>query len=465
MKFFIMLMSLCLSTGMTWAGGVDYQKRIAEEHQEPLPSCELFVQYTDLCQKLREAKGIAQKIPLEIFETLERRLDKSGKPIMSKKVIRREFGLVAYSPKTDTFHTIVLDMPLVGNDIFQPNVRTEHVPPYQVIRTKGQTFNKMIFQVTMGDEELFVYAAKHLSVPPAFRSQGIKAMNQEAEVVVYLATPPYLANEEFARYGQAFALRAIGAALFELHQAGVPSRAYPGKLVADVVTPETLLNLLVTEQTDPCLLEVREPGCDKLLPKRLYARNEQVVDAVLTEFVINGLDAYRYICSGAAACGAYQFTNNKTRQRNGKYADGTYEAMRLRYPLAELDPDFKRGTRGFRNSAKAAAVLTDYELSSEGVPSWVREAFVNDGQMGLLFPAAAYNGGPSQAKALAALVMEYGKLKKIEQPTFSSFPWQEFLAWVRARVAVLKRETIGYIEKCVSNWTHIERYERLHRRS
>lgn len=465
MKFFAMLLCLCLGAGSALAEGIDYQKRIEEEREKSLPSCEAFVQRANVCRKLREARLLAKRIPLEIFETVERRLSKGKKPALVRRMVRREFGLVAYHPLSDSFHTIVADMPLVGDDTFQPNVRTRHDPPYQVIRIKGQTFNKMIFQVTMGDEELLVYAAKHLSVPPVFRSKDIKTMNEEAEIVTYLATPPYLADAEFARQGQNIALHAIGESLAELRKNQVPSSAYPGKLVADVVTAETLLNLLVTEQTDPCLLEERDRGCERLLPKRLYERDEQVVDAVLTEFAINGLNAYRDICSIAAACGAYQFTNNRVRQKNGKYANGTYEAMRLMYPLAELDPDFKRGTRGFRNSVKAAAVLTDYELSSRGVPDWVREAFVDDHQMGLLFPAAAYNGGPSQAKALAVLMIEYGKLKKIERPTFISFPWQEFIAWIKSKGAALKYETIGYIQKCVSNWTHIARYQRLHRRS
>ncbi len=465
MKFFVTLAALCLSATQVLAGNIDYQRRIEQERVTKLPSCEAFVQRVDVCRKLREARSLAERIPLQVFENVERYLGKNGKPMIGKRSIRREFGLVVYDLETDGFHKIVLDMPLVGDDVFQPNIRTKHDPPYKVIRIKGQTFNKMVFEVTMDGRELLVYAAKHLSVPPVFRSKDIRIMNQEAETVVYLATPPYLANEGFALQGQNIALRAIEEALGELREKQVPSDAYPGKFVADVVSSGALLNLLVTEQTDPCLLQEREPGCERLLPKRLYERDEQVVDAVLTEFVINGLDAYRYICSGAAACGAYQFTNNRVRQKNGKYGPGTYEAMRLAYPLAELDPDFKRGTRGFRNSVKAAAVLTDYELSSRGVPDWVREAFMDDHQMGLLFPAAAYNGGPSQAKALARLVVEYGDLKKIKHLAFGSFPWQEFIAWIKSKGAVLKYETIGYIKKCVSNWTHLGRYERLHRRS
>lgn len=464
MKFFVTLAALCFGAAQALAGNIDYQRKIEEEQQKGMPSCEVFVERADVCRKLREARSLAEKISLQIFETIERHLGKNGKPMIGKRSIRREFGLVAYDPETDGFHTIVLDMPLIGDSVFQPNVRTKHYPPYQVFRIKGQTFNKMVFEVTMGGRELPVYAAKHLSVPPVFRSKDLVAMNQEAETVIYLATPPYLVSEEFALQGQNIALRAIEEALSQLREKRVPSDAYPGKLVADIVTPETLLNLLVTEQTDPCLLEERDRGCERLLPKRLYDRDEQVVDAVLTEFVINGLDAYRYICSGAAACGAYQFTNNQVRQKNGKYGPGTYEAMRLAYPSAELDPDFKRGTRGFRNSVKAAAVLTDYELSSQGVPDWVRKAFVDDRQMGLLFPAAAYNGGPSQAKALARLMVEYGDLKKIKRLAFDSFPWQEFIAWVKSKGAALKYETIGYIKKCVSNWAHLGRYERLHRR-
>lgn len=413
--------------------------------EKTLPSCERLVQRRELCVRIREARAIVEGVTLGIFEGLvERAKGKKGKTIL------REFAVVAYDPLDDTFHTIKLGMPLVGNSTFQPIVLTEHDPPYLVTRIKGQTFNKMLFEVTLSGRELFVYAGKHLSVPAAFRSRDVRTMTREAESVTYLATPPYLVNEEFVAAGKEYVLAVLQEVLFELREKRVYSKTYSGRLVADVVTPEILLNLLVIEQTDPCLLQDREPGCVRLLPKLLYAQDEHVMDAVLVEFVLNGLDAYRYICSTAAACGAYQFTNNKTHRFGG-----TYNMVRSTYPEALLDPSFGRGTESFHNSAKAAALLIDLELSSRGVPDWVRQAFVEDERVGALFPAAAYNGGASQSRALAQLVTEYRRLRGIAVTTFETFPWQEFFVWVKAKGKAFKTETLGYMQKSILAWRHL----------
>lgn len=412
-----------------------------EAKGDTLPSCERFVQRRELCEKIREAQAIVEGVTLGIFESvMERAKGKKGKAIL------REFAVVAHDPIDGVSHTIKLAMPLIGNSTFQPIVLTEHDPPYQVTRTKGQTFNKMLFEIRMGERELLVYAAQHLSVPAAFRSRDVRTMTREAESVTYLATPPYLVNEEFVAVGKEYVLAVLQEVLLELREKRVHSKTYPG-LVADVITPEILLNLLVIEQTDPCLLQDRDPGCARLLPKLLYAQDEHVMDAVLVEFVLNGLDAYRYICSSAAACGAYQFTNNKTHRFGG-----TYNMVRSTYPEAMLDASFRQGTESFRNSAKAAALLIDLELSSRGVPDWVRQAFVEDERVGALFPAAAYNGGASQSRMLAQLVTEYRRLHGIAATAFETFPWQEFFAWVKAKGKVFKTETLGYMKKSVLAW-------------
>ncbi len=474
--------SLACITSIVLARGVDYQKRIEEEQGRALPSCERLVSHIKLCRKLREAREIAKDVSLQIFEITEQRRKKNGKPEVTRRLVRREFALIVYDPGDNRLHTIVLDMPMVGNDTFQPNVRSSHDPSCQVVRIKGQTFIKFVFSVTCGDRKLYVYAAKHLSVPPVFRSRGVKAMTREAEPKVYLATPPYLANDEFGWLGRMHVLEAATEGLDELRNSQVHSKALPGKLVADIITPEALVNFLVTEQTDPCLLAERDPGCEKLLPQPLYERDEQVTDAVLTEFVLNGLDAYRYICSTAGACGAYQFTNKGTRvsvpdPRHPKKMlvqlnPGTYDAMRHKYPEGSLDPDFRRGTQSFRNSAKAAALLIDYELSSPKMPDWVRQVFVDDQRIGLLFPAMAYNGGPSQARGLAKLMNEFQSLRGILRPRFDTFPWQEFTRWIKAKNLAIRRgqplalkwETLGYLRKFVANWTHFERYTWKERR-
>jgi len=448
MKFLVIFMfGLLVQQGR--AASVDDQTHVNLFQQElayPLPSCEELRTQRTLCEHLREARERVQTMNLSIVATSEQHQVRKKKVITS--VLKRQFAVVAYDPDAQTWHELVLSMPLVGNSTFQPDIVSAD-GQCQVTRLKGQTFNKMIFRLYCDKRELLVYASQHLSLPPEWREQKITSMTAKAEKVVYLATPPYLVNEEFAHLGRQYVLTVLTGVLRDLRALGVPSRAYPGRLVADVITETMLLNLLVIEQTDPCLLQDREPGCVRLLPKLLYALDEQVVDAVLTEFVINGLEAYRHICSVAAACGAFQFTNNKTQAFRG-----TYNVVRQSYPSAQLDPLFTRGTRSFRNSAKAAALLIDLELSSSGTPGWVREAVISDERVGLLFPAAAYNGGASQSRKLAQLVTEYRRLHGMNEFFFESFPWTHFFVWVKAKGLALKKETLGYVKKSVDTWNH-----------
>lgn len=453
MKFLIILM-LGLVVRQGWATSFDDHVHVRLFQQElayPLPSCEELKTHRVLCEQLREARQRVQTMNLTLVATTEHRL--VGKKKVSASVLKRQFAVVAYDPVVKKWHELILSMPLIGNSTFQPDIVSAD-GQCQVTRLKGQTFNKMILQLSCDGRELSVYASQHLSLAPEWRGQNIANMMARAERVVYLATPPYLVNDEFAHLGRQYVLTVLADVLRDLRALGVPSRAYSGRLVADVITERMLLNLLVIEQTDPCLLQDREPGCIRLLPKLLYALDEHVVDAVLTEFVINGLEAYRHICSVAAACGAFQFTNNKTQAFGG-----TYNVVRQHYPTAQLDPSFTRGTRSFRNSAKAAALLIDLELASPGTPGWVRETLIADERIGLLFPAAAYNGGASQSRKLAQLVTEYRRLHGMREFFFESFPWTHFFAWVKNRGLALKAETLGYVKKSIDTWNH-----RLNRR-
>lgn len=456
MRFFIIFFVTCWFWVATEAapkaseGETFFERQLQEEKDFPLPSCERLIKERELCKKLREARARAEAIALTIVVVWEEQASKWGKKPVLIQRFHRQFGLVAYDPIGNEWHEIVLTMPLAGNSIFQPVVVTEHNPPYQVTRIKGQTFNKMLYAVKVGARDLYVYASKHLLVPATFRGKEPRAMKAEAEEIVYLATPPYLVKdkEELARLGKEYVLEIYEEVLRDLREAGVVSKAYPGRLVADVSSREVPLVILSAEQTDPCLLQVRDRGCIHLVPQSLYERDEQVIGAVLTEFVLNGLYAYRHICSSAAACGAHQFTNNPTHNFGG-----TYNMVRAAYPRASLDPVFRRGAQGFRNSAKAAVLLIDLELSSRAVPDWVRVAFLEDQRLGSLMPGGAYNGGASQSKRLAGLLVEYSTLQK-STLSFETFPWQSFFSWAKGR-EILKGETLGYVQKIAKIWKYL----------
>lgn len=424
-----------------------YEAALVRE-TETFVSCAAFEQERLLCERLQAAREQLKAVTLATFD------QKEGKKI----VPYREFVLMAYDPAEDRFHEIRLAMPKdIGKQRdFQPIVRTQSSPPYQVKRLRGTSLNKMVFEIRQGERELYAYAGKHLlftteKLHPFWGGRTVELR----EDVVYLATAPYLVNEEFARAGQALFMSAIEQAFLELRESGQQSLAYPDRLLVDAVTPNEVAHLLVAEQTDPCFLEKRPKGCEQLIPVRPYPRDEIVMQAVNTEFVVNGLVAFRHMRSFANARGVLQFTNNA----NKRYS-GTYSTVVSRYPKAAIDPDFRRGSKSLGNLAKAAACLIDLELSNRKLPDWVRQAFLIDRDFGMPVPGAAYNGGASQSHQLSRLIEGFAKKHGIDQEEFlfDLFPWDRFFDWVDRTKGSLKPETRGYIEKIIKIRDHLRRH-------
>ncbi|MFA9262531.1 MAG: hypothetical protein ACEQSB_04225 [Undibacterium sp.] len=425
-----------------------YYERVLEEEAAVFADCETLTTARAMCERIKAARFRAKYTDLKTFEHIE------GK----RRIPYREFVLVTYDPETDTYRDLVLGMPVdvTKTPNFQPIIRSSDDADCQVVRLRGQSLNKMVFRVTCAGRELQAYAAKHLlftevKLSPLWsrREQTV----QRIEEVVYLEVSPYFVNDESARAGQAVFMQLIGQAFDELRERRVPSRSSPGHLVAEAIALDSVANLLVTEQTDPCFRQNRPRGCDALIPVRPYANDAEVMRAVNTMFFLNGGISYRYMRSGAAAGGALQFTNNRTK----RYI-GTYNNILKHYPEARLDPDFWQGTRSIRNLAKAAACLIDLERA--GLPNWAREAYGRDPEFGLPILGAAYNGGAKQASITARLIETFAKKRGIDEELFlfHLFPWDEFLAWIDQTGHKLVPETRVYIQKVIDATRHLYRH-------
>lgn len=425
MQFLIMLLM-----GLLTGSAVAYEMDSVPDQSFVVHPCDRYTRYFTECLRVHEARDRAQAESLRIVRVVDTR---------GRATLVREFVLIAYDFEGEGWHTIRLTMPLVGNSTFQPAVLT---PGYEVRRIKGQSFNKMFFQVTWAGRELRTYGAKHLSLPEDFRIKHPDAMTLEATEVIYLSTPPHLVNPEFVQAGQEFVVRKTEEVLAELKAEGVLSRAYPGHLVSDIVHPWVPLHLVLAEQVDPCLLKSRSRVCQRLIPENPFRSDDEVMQAVLTEFVVNGEDAFRYLVSSGKARGALQFTNTYRGT-----APGTYDIVRRAYPQAVLDPDFRSGTEDFRNSLKMAILLIDMELAYGSTPAWVRQAFLEDYRLGLLCPAAAYNGGAQQCRKFGTLVAEYRRARSLREVTFHTLTDGHFLSWVARSPWAFNPETHGYLEK------------------
>lgn len=402
-----------------------HEEAIAAEKALALPGCDgLSEAPRATCERIRKARQMADSCALSVYKD-------------PKKGIMREFCIIAHEPVTDSLHEIRLEMPVVARTDFQPRVKTEGEIPYVVIRVAGSSYNKMRFLVFQGEERLYAYAAKHLRIPSGTNVADLSALRSAVEPFVYLASDEHLLHPELAQKGFDFVVRSLKVPHDDVRS--IPSRAVPGRAIGDVFGLATPIMFLVAEQTDPDRIFGGKEW-KLLLEKTGDPFEEEAVRAVFVDFFMNGLDAYRYVCSKANACGPFQFTN----AFRGSHP-GTYEVVRRAYPQANLDPDFRRGTQGFRNSAKAAMLLLDLELSNERLGKRVREDFAREPEFGILYAGAAYNGGASQAYRLAQFFDRHER-RAGGAVTLESLPWKELARAVHGQ-KLMPRETLGYIRK------------------
>lgn len=266
-------------------------------------------------------------------------------------------------------------------------------PGIQARHVKGTGAERLMFAFSRDGEPLKVYGRKF----PVFDSGLLKqkrwrAVVETARPIVYLPFTEDTFDPLFVSGGKEFLLATAHKAIEELRAAGVPSAAYRGELLADVVPAELIGTLAVIEQTDDT----------EYTQKQVGAFNQ-----VLSQYGLKKAEAYRYSVSSASALGAMQFTNRK--------GNGTYALVVRRCPGARLDPNFERGATDLLNSMKAAICLLDIELSQ--MRSDIRLAYRGDPMVLGIFPVAAYNGGPRNVTRLYNVVKNSKvKLTELSRP-------------------------------------------------
>ncbi|MDR2216611.1 MAG: hypothetical protein LBE59_12340, partial [Nevskiaceae bacterium] len=225
-------------------------------------------------------------------------------------------------------------------------------------------------------EPLKVYGRKF----PVFDNKALarkqwREVARTAEPIIYLPFTTDALDPGLVGSGRDFLLSTANRALRELRVAKVPSVAYPGQLLADVVPAEVIAMLAVIEQTDDTLYSTLNIGA---------------FEQVMNQYGLQRDNAYRYSVSTASAYGAMQFTN--------KRGNGTYALVVRRCRGANIDPNFERGATNIYNAMKAAICLLDIELSQ--MREDIKTAYRNDPALLGIFPIAAYNGGPRNVTRL-----------------------------------------------------------------
>lgn len=306
-------------------------------------------------------------------------------------------------------------------------------PGIQARHVKGTGAERLMFAFSSGADQLKVYGRKF----PVFDSALLKkkqwrAAVQTAKPIVYLPFTEDTFDPLFVSGGKEFLLATARKANAELRAADVPSAAFPGVLLADVVPAEVITTLAVIEQTDDADYVVK---------------SEEAVNEVLSQYGLKREEAYRYSVSKAAAIGPMQFTNKK---RNGTYA---YVVRRC--PGARLDPNFERGATNLLNAMKAAICLMDIELSQ--MRTDIQAAYRANPTVLGIFPVAAYNGGPRNVTKLYGVMNRTGvKLEDLRRPgeqpedrpvSCPCFWQQEATGVVPVSIPRYNNENRWYIEK------------------
>jgi len=242
-------------------------------------------------------------------------------------------------------------------------------PGIQARHVKGTGAERLMFAFSRNGDPLKVYGRKF----PVFDNALVKhkqwnAVAQTAKPIVYLPFTEDTFDPAFVTSGREFLVATAGKAIDELRRAKVPSAAFPGELLADVIPPQVITTLAVIEQTDDA----------DYMEKQALA-----FDDVLSQYGLKREEAFRYSVSSAKALGPMQFTNRK--------GNGTYSLVARRCSGAKIDPIFERGATNLLNAMKAAVCLLDLDLA--GMRADIRLAYRANPEVLGIFPVAAYNGG------------------------------------------------------------------------
>ena len=179
----------------------------------------------------------------------------------------------------------------------KPMPFTVRTPGIQARHVKGTGAERLMFTFSRGDDQLKVYGRKY----PVFDSALLKkkqwrAVASTAQPIVYLPFTEDTFDPLFVSNGKEFLLSTANRAIRELREAAVPSAAFPGALLADVVPPQVITTLAVIEQTDD---------------GDYIRKQDEAVNEVLSQYGLKREEAYRYSVSKASAIGPMQFTNKR----------------------------------------------------------------------------------------------------------------------------------------------------------
>lgn len=283
-------------------------------------------------------------------------------------------------------------------------------PEYGVEHVSGLGIPRLIFSASHQGERLTIYRYRHIWFPDHLApTSPSSAMISGATWVDYTPYAKEFHDDAHVRAGARFLRTKINGALDELRAAGIASRTYPTRLLADSISWKHLFNLALIEQMDHdtfngfgvCASPEEKGISDDEVLARIRCKAEsakKTTEAILVEYALNREQSFRQSISSARAVGPYQFTDSG--------GNGTYSMVVRECKGAKLNPSFIDGATDLHNIIKAAACLLDIELAN--LPQDVQKLFAANPRVGGIYPVAAYNEGGGGARQLYQRIQKSG---------------------------------------------------------
>jgi hypothetical protein len=325
-----------------------------------------------------QARALLQPVKLEyVFTGKGRREVLRGRPVA--------FALWSETSKEwSIVHIEIPRPPIKWKPGRKPLPFTVLTPGVTARHVKGTGAERLMFAFTKDGEPLKVYGRKF----PVFDSNLVQRRKwrevvRTATPIVYLPSNEDTIDPQFVSGGKTYLLDTARQAIEQLRALNVPSAAYPGQLLADVVPASVIASLAIIEQTDDA---------------DFLAKGTGAFEDVMSHYGMKRQDAYRYSVSTAKALGPMQFTDRR--------GNGTYSMVVRRCRAAQIDPNFERGATNLLNAMKAAICLFDVELKQ--MRPEIRWPYRNNPAVLGIFPVAAYNGGPRNVRKLYGVMQRAG---------------------------------------------------------
>ena len=325
-----------------------------------------------------QARSLLQPVKLQyVFTGKGRREMLRGRPVAFAlwSETRKEWSIV---------HIEIPRPPIKWKPGRKPLPFTVLTPGVTARHVKGTGAERLMFAFAKDGEPLKVYGRKF----PVFDNNLVQRRKwrevvRTATPIVYLPSNEDTIDPQFVSGGKTYLLDTARRAIEQLRTLNVPSAAYPGQLLADVVPASVIASLAIIEQTDDA---------------DFLAKGTGAFEDVMSHYGMKRQDAYRYSVSTAKALGPMQFTNRR--------GNGTYSMVVRRCRAAQIDPNFERGATNLLNAMKAAICLFDVELKQ--MSPEIRWPYRNNPAVLGIFPVAAYNGGPRNVRKLYGVMQRAG---------------------------------------------------------